>query len=399
MKNTDQLNIALDIKFDGANWTGGISYFSNLINALNKLQPTKPVISLVTNTNNNSVMSDIERQGDKVLVANYPTPSPNIGVRLLNKFQQQLGIFKKSPHPLGKFLKSQGIDALFSNSHYGDNFPLPLICWIPDFQHVHYPEMFSKKELSDRDRLFHEITRISDRFLLSSQDALSDLSNFAPDSISKARILSFPAEIPKDVYSIAPDYVCNLYHLPDKFIFLPNQFWKHKNHITALLALDLLRKRNKNITIVCTGNTNDYRNPTYFSELLCQIAQLDLRENFIILGMIPKQHYLQVMRKSLAVLQPSLFEGWSTTIEEAKALGKALIASDIPVHKEQCSNASATFFTSKDPESLAENLTNFWEVAVEGVDWCKEKRAYDDLMIRTQIFGQKFIDVVREIVK
>ena len=38
---------------------------------------------------------------------------------------------------------------------------------------------------------------------------------------------------------------------------------------------------------------------------------------------------------SLAVINPSLFEGWSSTVEQAKAYNKKIILSNISVHREQ----------------------------------------------------------------
>ena len=35
---------------------------------------------------------------------------------------------------------------------------------------------------------------------------------------------------------------------------------------------------------------------------------------------------LRLMKESLGVIQPSLFEGWSTVIEDAKALNKKSIS-------------------------------------------------------------------------
>ena len=58
------------------------------------------------------------------------------------------------------------------------------------------------------------------------------------------------------------------------------------------------------------------------------------------------------MIHSAAVINPSLFEGWSTTVEEAKALDLNIILSDIPVHREQNPDRSI-FFNARDPEQLA----------------------------------------------
>ena len=42
------------------------------------------------------------------------------------------------------------------------------------------------------------------------------------------------------------------------------------------------------------------------------------------------------------MINPSLFEGWSSTVEECKSVGKNMILSDLNVHKEQY--PTQTFF-------------------------------------------------------
>ena len=57
------------------------------------------------------------------------------------------------------------------------------------------------------------------------------------------------------------------------------------------------------------------------------------------------------MRHSLALINPSYFEGWSTSVEEAKSLGKRVILSDIPVHREQ-NPLMGIYFPPDCPEAL-----------------------------------------------
>ena len=65
------------------------------------------------------------------------------------------------------------------------------------------------------------------------------------------------------------------------------------------------------------------------------------------------------MQGSLAIVQPSLFEGWSTVVEDAKALNKLLIVSNIEVHKEQLQNSAAIFFDPDLHIDLAQILIHF----------------------------------------
>jgi len=65
------------------------------------------------------------------------------------------------------------------------------------------------------------------------------------------------------------------------------------------------------------------------------------------------------MRAAALIIQPSFFEGWSTSIEDCKALGRPLLCSNIPVHREQVPDALG-FFDPKKPEMLGDLLAEFY---------------------------------------
>ena len=68
-----------------------------------------------------------------------------------------------------------------------------------------------------------------------------------------------------------------------------------------------------------------------------------MKANFRYLGMIPLDHVYALLRASVALINPSRFEGWSTTVEEAKSFGVPMILSDIDVHREQTGGAARYF--------------------------------------------------------
>ena len=61
------------------------------------------------------------------------------------------------------------------------------------------------------------------------------------------------------------------------------------------------------------------------------------------------------MQQAIAIIQPSLFEGWSTVVEDAKAIGQFIVLSSLPIHKEQIST-NCLFFEPFDVEDLAEKM-------------------------------------------
>jgi glycosyltransferase involved in cell wall biosynthesis len=92
-------------------------------------------------------------------------------------------------------------------------------------------------------------------------------------------------------------------------------------------------------------------NKTYFEEN-------GLSENIRFLGFLDRDVQLQLMNHSNAIIQPSLFEGWSTVIEDAMAMNQAIIASDLEVNKEQLGE-SGIYFERLNFMELANILKDF----------------------------------------
>lgn len=373
----------------GNNWTGGISYLKNLLLSLHSLEDSKrPEIILLSSdgdTIDKSIVPLVDRQ------VTIPTHLSQGG--LFGRIKKRV---LSSENDLAAFLKQNGVDCVFTLGNFGSRFSLPLLSWIPDFQHLHLPEMYSAEDLASSTSFYTQNATLADRVILSSNDALGDFTRFAPSMAHKARILPFVAHLPLDVYSADPHWVCQQYHLAEKFIYLPNQFWKHKNHELVIRALEITKRSEPTLQIVCTGNTSDQRNPTFFSQLLTQISVKGVRDQFIILGMVPHAHIFSLMRQCVAVLQPSLFEGWSTTVEETKSIGKGIIISDIPVHREQ-NPPNAYFFDPHDPEALAQSLLEAFKKEKPGANAELESAGRKSLAERSEAFALKFLALINEV--
>jgi glycosyltransferase involved in cell wall biosynthesis len=128
----------------------------------------------------------------------------------------------------------------------------------------------------------------------------------------------------------------------------------------VLVALKELKSNNIDVVVVASGNPVDGRNPAYPTTVLETVMRYGLEDSFRFLGLIPYEHIMPLMRGALAVINPSLFEGWSTTVEEAKSLGVPLLLSDIGVHREQASGV-AQFFDPHVPHALATCMEVAWK--------------------------------------
>ena len=58
------------------------------------------------------------------------------------------------------------------------------------------------------------------------------------------------------------------------------------------------------------------------------------------------------MKKAKAIIQPSFFEGWSTVVEDVKAVNNFILLSDIEVHREQMTT-NCVFFNPNNEGELA----------------------------------------------
>jgi glycosyltransferase involved in cell wall biosynthesis len=156
--------------------------------------------------------------------------------------------------------------------------------------------------------------------------------------------------------------VVKKYNLPQKYFVISNQFWIHKDHRTAFKALKLLHKNNKNlsdIAIVCTGATHDYRFPKYFCELEAEIKKMGLEEKIFFLGLVDRRDQIEIIKKSIAMIQPTLFEGGpgGGAVYDAISLGVPTIISDIAVNCEIGDIAQNNFyFKTKDAKNLSEKM-------------------------------------------
>lgn len=236
------------------------------------------------------------------------------------------------------------------------------IGWIPDFQHVYLPEFFSAEDLEKRNTTYRRLAQRATVVMLSSEAARNDFAAFVPEQAEKGRVISFPSLLAFENLSDDPASTRVKFNLPEKFALVANQFWAHKNHRLVVQALDSLRRKGIQIPVVMTGMPSDHRDPANknFSALLQWIASAGLHDQITILGLVPYVDLVNLMRTAALIIQPSRFEGWSTVVQDAVALGRPLVCSDIAVHREQVPKALG-FFPTDSPDILAELLEAHWE--------------------------------------
>jgi glycosyltransferase involved in cell wall biosynthesis len=347
------IRVGFVFSFDDG-WLGGINYFRNLLTALYALPERK--IEAVIFTGLRSPEKHFEGFPAVKIVRSRLFDTGSIPWRIRQRVLHRLSrdfLFEW-------LLKIHGISVLSHSDWLPGDAPVPTIGWIPDFQHVRLPEFFSMDEIAWRNKYFSDMCQYCSTIIVSSFDAQSDLNRFDPGCASKSEVLQFVVASTK-AETMLPgrgDLEAR-YKFSGNYFLLPNQFWKHKNHRVVIEALGLLGREDKRVLVLATGSTEDYRHPEYFKSLMEHAKELDVLDNFYHLGLVPASDLAGLMCYASAIINPSFFEGWSTTVEEAKSLGKRVLLSDIPVHREQ-NPALASYFPPDDAHALADLLWAVW---------------------------------------
>jgi len=375
-------------------WIAGAIYICNLIRALKALPiEERPEFFLIQNENI-SLVNDEDFLEDLPAIKYYAYRKRQSFLKKARLVVWSL-LRLRYPRSLENICADIRADAVFPvQFSLGPQFPSPIIGWIPDFQHRRLPHYFPDQERSLRDQNFLKLTKRCRHIVVSSQDAYKDLMRWFPMDERKVSILQFRTVGSPGWYQSNPQDVADEFGLPGKYLIFPSQFWIHKNHMTLFEAIRIVKDKGiSDIALVLTGNQHDFRHPEYFQSLKEYIQLRELESNIYFLGLLPRVKQIQLTRQAAAVVQPSLFEGWSSLVEDCRTLGKTIYLSDIPVHREQHPPFS-NFFVQDNPQQLADLIIRDWKTLILGPDLKRENQAREESRIQAVEFARNFLDVV-----
>lgn len=390
--------IRVGLWFDyGLVYNGGLNYFRNLLHAIHVAQPQDVKTILF-----------IGKDWPAALEREFTQMTEVVKLDLLTRGTARWFVHRllyrsiRCQLMVRRVLRKHRIDIVSHASMVErlDGDDIKLISWIADFQYLHLPQLFPGLKPDKRAAEIRAIHDSSDALIVSSQDALRDFATVVGEpQPHRTYVLPFVSQTNARERSAPLREVLDKYQLPARYLMLPNQFWEHKNHQIAFEAVAMLKRRGIETTLVCTGWIREPRHPSSRPIPSLEFMEREgLQDNVRLLGSIDYEDVLSLMRGSVAVLNPSLFEGWSSSVEEAKSMGKAMILSDIPVHREQ-NHPRARYFDPRDAADLAAALQEAWTSWPAGIHEHNEATAMEDLQRRTAEFGRRYLEIVRDVAR
>ncbi len=331
-------------------WMGGVIYILNTIKILNWLEDSeKPIVRLFYRKELKRFVSEI----------NYPyleaveTKYPEIKIGYIGSWLSKRNKFIES-------IVQNDTDAVFPLQDYPVSFKkypgVKLVSWYADLQHKYHPNFFTKRKILEREARIKLMLKNTDHLVLSSNAVRSDFEKFYGLKQIKTHIYHFASVI--DSFDFSDwEQVRKEKGLPGEYFMVSNQFHKHKNHKAVLEALSILKAKGVTPVVAFTGRMPNIDQSEYIRNLYFLIEKHKLEKQVVFLGVLSRHEQLTLMRYAKAVIQPSLFEGWSTVIEDAISLQTPVIASNLIVNQEQLGSL-APYFDPNDPEELASLMEN-----------------------------------------
>jgi len=383
------MNCAFLNTYDGMEWVGGYELLKSFIKCLTRDKKNN-IKSYVFSKNLNPLL---------IQELNQLKDVPIIPIKKNNDILQKI-LYRIKKNVTRKdyvdlLLDEYKIDVLIGHQLCRKQKKILTIAWHHDFQHERYPNFFSARDRSKRRSDTGISAKLSDKIIVATNSVKKDFEKFMPEYINKVRVVTPVVDVSSFIYNQDPLSICRKYRINNKFIYCPSQLWRHKNHIVLLQAIKILKKQGLKIYLVCSGMNRDYRFPIYYSELLEKVTELGINDQVMFVGLVPRNDVLLLMRQSAFVVSASLFEGLGLPIGEAISLGKKIVASDIPAHREQ-NPINAVFFNPLYPKELAEKIADSWSNTQPGPDLELERIAQKELPDRLKNYSESMVSILRE---
>ncbi len=314
-------------------------------NVLDRLGSSQVAFGLI------KALEKIDHENEYTVVVPFPPlddfPKERTGWKY--KILKPSRLWTRIALPLNLYSAKDKPDIIFSPTHYIPRFsPVKRVVTVFDLGFIHFPETFNKKDLWQ--------LKNWTKFSVENADHIITISNFSAKDIVKTY------GIKKEKVTVAyPGYDRNVYKKIDdklKVETLRKKYGIDGNYIiyigTVQPRKNLLRlieafSKIDNPKLVIVGKTKGQgREGWKYEEVLSAPGRLEIEEKVIFTGYVPTVELPYLISDAIALIQPSLWEGFGIPVLESMACGVPVLTSNTSSLPEVAGNAGLTF----DPYSV-----------------------------------------------
>jgi glycosyltransferase involved in cell wall biosynthesis/2-polyprenyl-3-methyl-5-hydroxy-6-metoxy-1,4-benzoquinol methylase len=227
---------------------------------------------------------------------------------------------------------------------------IPTVVIIADLQFLYYPEFFTVEQNYHADRNFRKVCQVASRLICLSDFTRKSVilkGQVEPElAVTSYPSLWNPLDEPTNERVLQALEKWNLKE--GQYLFCPANFWRHKNHAMLLTAFKLFMQAypESELKLVLAGA------PGERMDALCQAAKrMGLEKRVVFTGYLNADEVSAVLQGSLALIFPSLFEGFGVPVLEAMQFGKPVLCSNTTCLPEVAGEA-AVYFDPRRPDEI-----------------------------------------------
>ena len=273
--------------------------------------------------------------------------------RRVRSFLSRLGPLSPDPQTL---VSRHGGSVLFCpfTAPFFAQTGIPTVSVIYDLQYADYPQYFEEQDKAQRHQNFIDACRRANRLVCISdfvRRRVLEESRLPQERVTTIHI-QLAHRLPAPTPEVSASTLGYFQLTSGRYFLYPANFWKHKNHEMLFVAMGLFnaRRPKSDIKLVCTGTPGERR------DFLQSAAQhMGLSDKIILPGHLHESHFSALMHGCLALIYPSLYEGFGMPVIEAQAIGIPVLCSNAASLPEVAGDG-ALIFDPRLPESMVEAM-------------------------------------------
>ncbi|MGA2117566.1 MAG: glycosyltransferase [Bryobacteraceae bacterium] len=231
---------------------------------------------------------------------------------------------------------------------------VPTVSVVYDLQHREYRQFFSELQVYERERSFDQACRLASRLVCISDYVRKAV--LESGLVPAERLETVPIQLGERLPRVAPEsrapVLRSLGLEPERYLLYPANFWPHKNHEMLLTAFGLYRSSHpdSDLKLVLTGAPG-----TRQDFLVDAAARMGMSGSVVFPGYVPEADFSALMQGSMALIFPSLFEGFGMPLLEAMAAARPLLVSNATSLPEVAGDA-ALLFDARRPMEIVDAI-------------------------------------------
>lgn len=312
-------------------------------NVLQRLGSSQVAFELIRN------LEKIDRQNDYTIL--LPTPPLDDLPKERSGWKYRVlspkRLWTRIALPLALYTAGEKPDVFFSPTHYIPRFVprgIKKIVTIFDLSFMHFPEMFTKKDLWQ--------LKNWTKFSIENADQIITISNFSKNDIikqfkyDKEKIaVAYPGYDEKEFRVQKSEFrikaIKKKYKLGESYIIYIGTIQPRKNLVRLMEAFAKVANKKNDLELVLVGKTEgEGRQGWMYEETLKTPARLGIEGNVKFVGFLPTDELSILLSGAVAFIQPSLWEGFGIPVVEAMASGTPVIVSNVSSLPEVVGKAS-----------------------------------------------------------